>query len=163
MKLIQSAFCLFCFALLMIACQEKPERPSSVLTDAQKASTTIDPSVVTPTPPPVKEPPQNADGVWHYICPDGHEGGGGTSTPCPVCGKNLIHNQAYHANNNADPATTNVTPITDPITTPKTPEPAQNAAGVWHYTCSNGCEGGAGSAVACSKCGNTLSHNSAYH
>ena len=24
-------------------------------------------------------------------------------------------------------------------TPPSTPEPAQNAEGVWHYTCSNGC------------------------
>ena len=49
--------------------------------------------------------------------------------------------------------------------TPATPtaEPAQNAAGVWHYTCSNGCEGGAGSAQPCSGCGSTLAHNSEYH
>ena len=50
---------------------------------------------------------------------------------------------------------------TTPPTT--TPEPAQNAAGVWHYTCSAGCAGGAGSAIACAKCGKTLAHNPAYH
>ncbi|SDB31487.1 hypothetical protein SAMN03097699_0655 [Flavobacteriaceae bacterium MAR_2010_188] len=42
-------------------------------------------------------------------------------------------------------------------------EPAQNAAGVWHYTCPNGDSGGAGSAVPCAVCGATLAHNSAYH
>jgi len=31
------------------------------------------------------------------------------------------------------------------ITPPTKPaEPAQNAAGVWHYTCPNGCAGGGG-------------------
>ena len=55
-------------------------------------------------------------------------------------------------------------PSTTPATpTPPTAEPAQNTAGVWHYTCSNGCAGGAGSAIACASCGSTLSHNSAYH
>ena len=42
-------------------------------------------------------------------------------------------------------------------------EPAQNAQGIWHYTCSNGCAGGGGSAVACRVCGSTLVHNTLYH
>lgn len=46
---------------------------------------------------------------------------------------------------------------------PTTKEPAQNAAGVWHYTCSKGCAGGAGDAVNCNTCGNLLIHNAAYH
>jgi hypothetical protein len=40
---------------------------------------------------------------------------------------------------------------------------AQNTAGVWHYTCSNGCSGGAASAVNCTNCGSLLVHNQAYH
>ncbi|NNF83013.1 MAG: hypothetical protein HKM99_09750 [Flavobacteriaceae bacterium] len=40
---------------------------------------------------------------------------------------------------------------------------AQNTAGVFHYTCSNGCAGGSASAGACANCGNTLAHNQAYH
>lgn len=46
---------------------------------------------------------------------------------------------------------------------PATVEPPQNAVGVWHYTCSKGCAGGAGSAVNCDTCGGLLAHNSAYH
>jgi len=46
---------------------------------------------------------------------------------------------------------------------PATLEAPQNAGGVWHYTCSNGCAGGAGSAVNCDTCGGPLVHNSAYH
>ncbi len=117
--------------------------------------------------PPMNEPPQNAEGVWHYTCPNGCEGGAGSAVPCPKCGTTLAHNSAYHANAPAVDATpisptgtTELNPITPP--TP-TAEPAQNAAGVWHYTCPNGCAGGGGSAVACSKCGTTLAHNSAYH
>ena len=45
----------------------------------------------------------------------------------------------------------------------QSPEPPQNAKGVWHFTCPKGCEGGAGQAVACAKCGTTLAHNAAYH
>ena len=120
------------------------------------------PNPATPTP----EPPQNADGVWHYTCPKGCAGGAGSAVPCPACGTTLAHNTAYHASNT--PATTpttlgspDITPITPPVT--PTAEPPQNAAGVWHYTCPAGCAGGAGSAVACSKCGQTLAHNTAYH
>lgn len=118
-------------------------------------------------PPPAQEPPQNAAGVWHYTCPKGCEGGAGSAVACPKCGTTLAHNQAYHAGaNNAASTPINVggdnqmTPIPNP---PPSQEPAQNAKGVWHYTCSKGCEGGAGSAIACAKCGATLAHNSAYH
>jgi len=45
------------------------------------------------TPP---EPPQNAAGVWHYICPNGHAGGAGGASACSECGTTLVHNQAYH-------------------------------------------------------------------
>ena len=44
-----------------------------------------------------------------------------------------------------------------------TPKASQNAGRVWHYTCSNGCAGGAGSAVNCESCGSLLAHNQAYH
>jgi len=50
-------------------------------------------NVNAPTPP---EPPQNASGVWHYTCPDGHPGGAGGASSCSQCGKALVHNQAYH-------------------------------------------------------------------
>jgi hypothetical protein len=112
----------------------------------------------TNTPPPTAEPAQNDKGVWHYTCPKGCAGGAGSAVPCAKCGTTLAHNQAYHG----DPKSPGIT--TTPATpTQQTPEPAQNAKGVWHYTCSAGCPGGAGSATACAKCGKTLTHNSAYH
>jgi len=54
------------------------------------------PGVVAGGAPRKPEPPQNAKGVWHYICPDGHKGGSGKAEPCATCQKMLVHNQAYH-------------------------------------------------------------------
>ena len=61
-----------------------------------------------------------------------------------------------------DASTTAPVTNADPAA-PAKPEPAQNATGVWHYTCPKGCAGGAGTAAACAKCGTTLVHNTAYH
>lgn len=105
------------------------------------------------------EPAQNAAGVWHYTCSKGCAGGAGVAGSCTTCGNALAHNQTYHGNANALPT------ITNPIANTNTnlPEPAQNAAGVWHYTCNSGCTGGAGAAGNCTSCGSTLAHNAAYH
>ena len=46
--------------------------------------------------PKAPEPPQNAAGVWHYICNAGCAGGAGSATPCASCGATLVHNTAYH-------------------------------------------------------------------
>lgn len=110
--------------------------------------------------PATPEPAQNAAGVWHYTCSNGCAGGAGAAGTCGTCGGTLAHNTAYHSNTNATTPTT--TQITPPIT-PPTAEPAQNANGVWHYTCGKGCAGGAGAAGTCGTCGGTLAHNAAYH
>ena len=101
-------------------------------------------------------------GVQHYTCPNNCEGSGGPSAgTCPVCGTAYVHNQAWHAQQGNSPQVT--TSQNQPANIQRQPEPAQNATGVWHYTCPNGCDGGAGSAVACANCGTTLAHNAAYH
>ena len=112
------------------------------------------PNTATPNPA-TPEPPQNAAGVWHYTCSKGCAGGAGAAGNCATCGGPLAHNSAYHANANSTPTT--------PSATPPAAEPAQNAAGVWHYTCGKGCTGGAGTAGTCGTCGGTLAHNAAYH
>ncbi|MCC6725658.1 MAG: hypothetical protein IT258_14210 [Saprospiraceae bacterium] len=124
------------------------------------------------------EPAQNAAGVWHYTCPKGCAGGAGSATACAKCGTTLAHNQAYHAGNNTTPAMpqpikpkeggndhagsvpAGFIPVESPL---KNKETAQNAKGVWHYTCPSGCAGGSGLAIACPKCGKTMVHNQAYH
>lgn len=126
----------------------------------------------TPAANPAAPPAKASDGVvYHYACPNACGGGDGPGT-CPTCGTAYAHNQAWHDQNPAqdpvqqapvdiDMRNPGATP--PPVATPATPEPAQNAAGVWHYTCSAGCSGGAGAAGSCSKCGGSLSHNQAYH
>lgn len=110
------------------------------------------------------------NGVEHYTCPNGHVGyGGDTAGNCKQCGTALEHNQAFHANDAAATPNIQMNPSAGDMSAPAVqmppaaPSPAQNAAGVWHYTCAKGCAGGAGEAVACAKCGSPLEHNQAYH
>ena len=117
-------------------------------------------------------------GVKHYICSNSCANSGADAAGnCPVCGNAYVHNDAYHNNQGAAPnpivpaaggaaagATTSETATSNiQFTDPSSTEPAQNAAGVWHYTCSAGCAGGAGSAGSCGSCGGALAHNAGYH
>lgn len=131
---------------------------------ADTTDTTAQPGLTAPAAPAA------SSGVEHYICPNGHVGyGGATAGNCTQCGAELAHNQAFHANDNAAAPNIQMTPPAGDASAPAVQAPpaaasaAQNAAGVWHYTCANGCAGGAGEAVACSKCGSALQHNQAYH
>lgn len=119
----------------------------------------------------------NAAGVYHYICPNGDPGGSANGGTCSVCGATLTHNQAFHANNTTTTPSVNtpssnsgaISPIIQSqpqapsVNVPQTPGTATNAAGEYHYICSNGCSGGSGSSGQCSKCGAQLAHNQAYH
>jgi len=188
--LFRISFILLLGIALFSSCKDTPSRPEAILEEGYEpsvpTSTTAvgDPNAMSTPAAPTAEPPQNAAGVWHYTCPAGCAGGGGSATPCSSCGQTLVHNTAYHDNNGGG-ATTTVTPGSTPgsITSPivsggtqqavgippagqpgqTTPEPPQNAAGVWHYICEAGCAGGGGSATACAGCGSTLVHNTAYH
>jgi hypothetical protein len=162
--------------LLFTACKNDGDAARDAAVDsiaapapAADGTATVPPANANPATP---EPAQNATGVWHYTCPKGCAGGGGSATACAKCGTTLAHNAAYHPAPNptaaapANSATSlpeGITPIPDPTAATKAPEPAQNAKGVWHYTCASGCAGGAGSATACAKCGKTLAHNAEYH
>jgi hypothetical protein len=103
-------------------------------------------------------PAVSGGSVFHYTCPNGCAGGAAAQADCTVCGTPLAHNQAFHNT----PASTE-TALTPP-TVPTTPAAsAVNASGVYHYTCSNGCAGGAAAQANCAVCGNPLAHNQAYH
>lgn len=54
-------------------------------------------------------------------------------------------------------------PINANTSNTETTSTSQNTGEVYHYTCANGCAGGAASAGNCSTCGNTLAHNQAFH
>ena len=124
---------------------DKPNRPDPVLSQDQinQRNATVDAPAV-PTG-------GLTTGVKHYICPNGHaEGGSDAQGTCINCGATLVHNQEFHNQPQNQPQT------------PPEPQAAQNAAGVWHYTCPNGHDG-AGAAGTCASCGATLEHNAAYH
>ncbi len=163
-------FLLFAFVLL-ISCKSE-----NTLRDKSTSAPTVPTVPTTPTAPAATA---NVAGGAHYICTSTGCTGAGAANGgnCTVCGNALAHNQAFH--NQTTPGQANTSSGLSPLftspnaapgssttpaaITPPTPEPAQNANGVWHYTCSNGCSGGAGSATACASCGTTLAHNQGYH
>ena len=84
-----------------------------------------------------------------------HSSASGRGAQLGVSVRSTLHRKAVDSTPSPPPT---------PPPNPATPtEPAQNAAGVWHYTCAKGCAGGAGIATACSSCGGMLAHNAAYH
>ena len=118
-----------------------------------------------------KKPKQSNEasksGVLHYYCENNCENSGGDATGnCPTCSTPYTHNQAWHDKDFLKAGPLNVPKdksINPSPANTSTPSPAQNAKGVFHYTCTNGCNGGAGSAAKCKSCGNDLAHNTAYH
>jgi len=176
-------------ALIVASCGQDQNKDNKVKSNGESTTNTavtLDPNNpnVNAVQPPTDQPGQmnvlpDADGVvFHYVCEDLCEGGASNDAgACPVCGKTLAHNQGFHAQdqNNSPQINkgdlppglqdlTNGSTVSPMVTTPPpAQEPPQNANGVWHFTCSNGCAGGAGGAVACSSCGTTLVHNADYH
>lgn len=148
-------FLSFIVILSAFGCKNTPERPAPILSEeritaANQAATQVISSA--------------AAGIQHYYCANQCEGSGGDAAgTCPVCGTEYTHNQAWHDAQNQNAAAGGTAAGANITQTPTTPEPAQNAAGVWHYTCPNGHSGGSGSATPCGECGTTLVHNQAYH
>lgn len=108
----------------------------------------------------------NTASVKHYICANKCENSGSdVAGACPVCKNPYVHNDAFHAQDLLKNGPLNVpTNIQAPAAnTPAAPSPAQNAKGVYHYTCDKGCYGGSGTATNCTNCGAQLAHNQAYH
>lgn len=144
---------LFSSVILLFSCNNSKSKKQEQAVPMEIINLPTPPNSTTQSRAP--ESAQNAAGVWHYTCSKGCVGGAGTAVNCTNCGNILAHNQAYHSNINTAPA---MTPFT-----PTTAESSQNAAGVWHYTCTKGCAGGSGSTGNCSNCGGALAHNQAYH
>ena len=168
MKNFKIIILLLCSFTFLHACKEEAKTTEETISTANEGTNSTDfLNAIAPSngaaPTQQAEPAQNAAGVWHYTCAKGCAGGAGTAVNCATCGNLLQHNQAYHNNTTNTPmATTNPASTTPMATTPPA-EPAQNAAGVWHYTCSKGCAGGSGTAEPCKSCGTLLAHNQAYH
>ncbi len=102
----------------------------------------------------------------HYKCATaGCTGTGDTQGKCSVCGADLVHNQAFHNQAPGAPGSSPANPVqVNPTnSTASNPAPAQNAKGVYHFSCSKGHEGGSATAANCPKCGEAMTHNQAYH
>jgi len=163
-KIIPVLFLLSVFSFS--ACNDKASGPKQETSNTTTETNSPAPANTRTTPPtPTNaEPAQNAAGVWHYKCSKGCTGGAGSAVSCETCGLPLAHNQVYHATTSPT-NTSNTSQSAIPYATPPpaTAEPARNASGVWHYTCSKGCDGGSGAVGNCNSCGNALAHNAAYH
>ncbi|WP_298237966.1 hypothetical protein [uncultured Algibacter sp.] len=132
----------------------KPKKENTIKpTETENIVTT--PSTTTQNNTSTQTTQSSTGQVFHYTCIKGCSGGADSAVNCKTCGNLLVHNAAFHNKPNS-------TPPAGPFLTPTT-NSSQNASGVFHYTCSNGCLGGSGSAGNCSTCGNTLAHNAAYH
>jgi len=163
MRLIPTFFFLIATCFLVVGCYESKPAPKYP----------IDGAVDLAQPAPASSAGVNPN-VKHYICSNNCAGSGAEGAgSCPVCGNAYVHNDAYH--NTAAPspvtpaagaqpgATSETSTSNINFSDPNSTEPAQNAAGVWHYTCGAGCAGGAGAAGNCGTCGGALAHNTAYH
>jgi hypothetical protein len=132
-------------AVISLSCKEKKTEP---VQQTQNPSTTV-------------------AAVQHYICANNCENSGGDAAGvCPTCNTPYTHNQAFHNKNFLQGGPLDVPKFDASKNTsskPATPSPAQNKFGAFHYTCSNGCNGGSGSATQCTTCGSKLVHNQAYH
>ena len=132
---------LFVVMVLSISCKERKPEP---IIDNNKATAS----------------------VKHYICANKCENSGGDAAGnCPVCKNPYMHNTAFHnqdfMKNGPIKVPSNIE--NSSAKTPAAPAPAQNAMGVYHYTCAKGCFGGSGTASNCTNCGGQLAHNQAYH
>lgn len=104
--------------------------------------------------------------IQHYICENKCENSGSNvAGTCKTCNTPYTHNVAFHSKDFLKNGPLNVpkTNLNTNSQTNKTASPAQNTYGVYHYTCTNGCNGGAGTATKCTSCGADLVHNQAYH
>jgi len=145
--------------------KKQESRESLKVQDSPTVPIATTPITTTPnatTPNKATPAAQNSQGVWHYSCNNGCAGGAGGAGNCSNCGGPLAHNVDYHAKGNNNASTTQTSPLVKPLAKPPTAS-AQNAAGVWHYTCGQGCAGGSGALGNCGSCGSPLVHNTLYH
>src|SRR5699024_220751 len=119
-------------------------------------------------------------GEHHFMCSAGCGDGGPSQGNCPSCGAALVHNDAYHAQDQFG-SNNNLTPTPAPpgqnmgdpkgkypsvFNSPSAPRATVPQGGVGsghHYICSAGCGGGGANQGSCPSCGATLVHNDAFH
>lgn len=163
---LKVCFSLLAFSLfLFTSCSESPPTEEKQV-DTSSSFQTGAPAGLTPANTSPAAATAGSSGVAHFVCPNKCAGSGGAiQTSCPICGTAYVHNQEYHNQPGFnEKATPELIPMNAPGGQPAAPtSQSQNAAGVWHFTCTAGCEGGSGNKGICAKCGQDLVHNQAYH
>jgi hypothetical protein len=163
-------------SLTMVACKDKKDEATTEPQSTEGQMTSPDGAVAS-DPAATETPGTQVSSTGtepHYKCPTaGCTGSGTAQGKCPVCGADLVHNPAFHAQNAGAPGSspdkalqvspqgTN-TPGATTATPPTTTAAAKNAKGEYHYKCAKG-HPGAASAGNCSTCGEPLAHNPAFH
>ena len=150
--------------MTVVACKDNKD---AATTEGGTAQDSITAAGGTMTADPAVAATPSAGGEAHYKCTKaGCTGTGAAQGKCPICGTDLVHNQAFHAQAAGAPGSSPVNPVqvnpTGGTTATPTPPSAQNAKGEYHYTCAKG-HAGAASAGNCGTCGEPLAHNQAYH
>lgn len=150
--------------LSAVACKDKKEE-----TTTEGETVTLPEGTVATDPAAAGQPISLGGNEAHYKCTkEGCTGKGDAAGKCPVCGTDLVHNQAFHAQAVGTPGSSPANPVQvnptggTPATATPTPPSAQNAKGEYHYSCAKG-HPGAATAGNCAKCGEPLTHNQAYH
>ena len=161
---------LISISLTIVACKDKKEDATSEPQSTEGQMTTPDGTVA--ADPAAGMPASGGQATSgteaHYKCTTaGCTGSGAAQGKCPVCGADLVHNQAFHAQSAGTPGSTpdkalQVTPQGTTATPPPTTAVAQNAKGEYHYKCAKG-HPGAANAGNCGTCGEPLTHNQAFH
>ena len=114
---------------------------------------------------------QTGDAQFHYICANNCEGSGANAAgTCPVCGEELIHNQAFHSggedagpqimNDQGSDFTSKINPLGGST---GSATPSVTGSAQFHYICCAGCVGGGNAQGSCPSCGASLVHNDAFH
>ncbi len=151
-QMMKNVLIFICTIILLSSCDNTPERPEPVMTQAQHDKVNQETAVIQAQKAAQAAQATSMGVGLHYSCPNHPASGGDTQGTCSICGNAFVHNQAYHNTTTADATAT-----------PPGAEPPINASGVYHYTCPNGHSGGSGSADSCGECGATRVHNQAYH
>ncbi len=162
---IFSVLMIFSTLSLFISCSDEGDTKSSTSTTTTTTTTT------TPTTPSGNTGDQAGGGspekTAHYVCPDYCVGSGSDNAGnCPVCGKEYIHNDGFHAQENQQQPDVQ-------ITSPDAPEKPsvdveelkkKGPEYIAHYTCPNYCKGsGSSDPGNCPTCGSEYLHNDAFH
>jgi len=157
-------YLLFVAFVFLSSCSSSPDRPQPVMTQAQHDAVNAESAALqAQKAAQAATAAASSPSTLHYYCATHPDKGGSDQGTCSECGLALVHNQAFHNTPSApgSPAVPGA-PTTIPAT-PAAPAAATNAAGVYHYSCSNGCAGGAAAQANCTTCGNPLVHNAAFH